>query len=272
MSAAAADVRAPDRPFTFKHALDPELFAPDRLDWLCRNAPTQDLAVQLGDADRVRIGNRPEYTSLRGPVIETRCERVIQVRIFQVDEWGGAAYRDARDQMLAAFSPYPADEIHFVTTMVRVFSPGCMVALHGDPDPKLVCALQGHTTWHVRDRTEMTELQHERLLRGQFFLPWWDAPEQQLEIGPAQGCHVPIRWAHWLTHEGDQPSVSIELGLWTKEAVRLRKVYDVNWGLRRLGRTPHPPGSRLDRAKCRAFDVVTRRARQGPRVPRRLTP
>jgi hypothetical protein len=263
MSAAATDVRAPDQPFRFAHTLDPGLFAPDRLDWLCRNAPTQDLAVQLGDADRVRIGNRPEYTSLRGPVLSDALQRVIQVRIFRVDEWGGAGYREARDRILDDFSPYPAAEIHFVTTMVRVFSPGCMVALHGDPDPKLVCALEGHTTWHVRDRTEMTELQHERLLRGQFFLPWRDCPERQLEIGPGEGCHVPIRWAHWLTHAGDGPSVSIELGLWTKEAVRLRKVYDVNWGLRRLGRSPRPPGGRFDRAKCRAFDAVSSVRRKG---------
>ncbi len=256
-AAATADVRAPDQPFSVTHALDPELLAPDRLDWLCRNAPTQDLAVQFGDADRVRVGNRPEYTSLRGPVLADAVERVIQVRIFRVDEWGGAAYRDARDQILHDFSPYPAGEIHFVTTMVRVFSPDCLVALHGDPDPKLVCAVQGHTTWHVRDRTEMTELQHERLLRGQFFLTWRDCPEQQLEIGPGEGCHVPIRWAHWLTHAGDGPSVSIELGLWTREAVRLRKVYDVNWGLRRLKLTPPEPPARYDSLKCRAFDVVS---------------
>jgi hypothetical protein len=257
MGAVTTDARAQDRPFRFSHALDPDLFAPDRLDWLCRNAPTEDLAVQFGDASRVRDGDRPEYTTLRGPVLDDARERVIQVRIFRVDAWGGAAYRDARDAILRDASPYPPDEIHFVTTMVRVFSPACVVALHGDPDPKLVCAIHGHTTWHVRDRTEMSPLQHERLLRGQFFLPWRDCPEQQLEIGPGDGCHVPIRWAHWLTHDGDEPSVSIELGLWTREAVRLRKVYDVNWGLRRLGLGPAAPGGRYDAVKCRAFDAVS---------------
>lgn len=254
---ASLAARVQEQPFGFRHALDPDLFAADRLDWLCRTAPADDLAVQYGDASRVRDGDRPEYTSLRGPVLDDARERTVQVRIFRVAEWGGDAYREARDQILADASPYRPDEIHFVTTMVRVFSPGCIVALHGDPDPKLVCALNGHTTWHVRDRAEMTALQHERLLRGEFFLPWWDCPEQQLDLGPGDGCHVPIRWAHWLTHEGDEPSVSIELGLWTREAVQLRKVHDVNWGLRRLGIDPAPPAGRYDPLKCRAFDVVS---------------
>ena len=258
MHVADTGTREPTRPFAFRHAIDPDLFTPDRLDWLCRNAPPEDLGVQFGDRGRERAGDRPEYTRLQGAVLHDVRERVLQVRIFRVADWGGAAYRAARDELLAQASPYAPDEVRFVTTMVRVFSPGCMVALHGDPDPKLVCAIEGHTTWHVRDRTEMTPLQHERLLRGQFFLPWWDCPEEQLDIGPGDGCHVPIRWAHWLTHEGDAPAISIELGIWTREAVRLRKVHDVNWGLRRLHLSPAAPGGRYDGVKCRAFDAVSR--------------
>ena len=257
MHAARAEAAAQLRPFSFRHAIDPDLFAPDRLDWLCRNAPPADLGVQFGDAGPERAGDRPEYTTLRGHVLDDVRERTLQIRIFRVADWGGAAYREARDEILAEASPHAPAGLHFVTTMVRVFSPGCMVALHGDPDPKLVCAVEGHTTWHVRDRTEMTPLQHERLLRGQFFLPWRDCPEEQLEVGPGDGCHVPIRWAHWLTHEGDEPAVSIELGLWTREAVQLRKVHDVNWGLRRLRLRPSPPGRRYDALKCRAFDAVS---------------
>ena len=39
---------------------------------------------------------------------------------------------------------------------MRVFSPGALVALHGDPDSKLVCDVTGQTTWYVRPPSAMT--------------------------------------------------------------------------------------------------------------------
>ena len=71
---------------------------------------------------------------------------------------------------------------------------------------------------------------------------------------------VPSRWAHWLDHPTDEVTVSFEMGFWTHETLRARKVHDVNWLLRR-GHVPvRAPGEGLDWAKCRlamGFDFVT---------------
>ena len=107
----------------------------------------------------------------------------------------------------------------------------------------------------------MSTLQHERLLRGGFFLPWTESPDEvQLEIGPGEACYVPCRWPHWLSHPGDEPVLSFELGVWTTEALRLRKVNDINWLLRRFHARPAPPGGRLDGAKSRGSSTRSRRS------------
>ena len=43
-----------DAPYAFKHELDPDLFALDRLDELFRRAPAGKAAVQFADAGRER--------------------------------------------------------------------------------------------------------------------------------------------------------------------------------------------------------------------------
>jgi hypothetical protein len=153
-----------------------------------------------------------------------------------------------------------------VTTVIRVFSPRAIVALHTDVDLKLVCGLSGHTVWHVRPPQETTTLEHEDLLHGRFFLRWRDSPlEDALPVRGGTGCFVPCRWGHWLDHPTDEPTISFELGFWTYDAVRQRKVYDVNWALRRAGIEPTPPGviPGRDRLKCRLLDVASRFTGQG---------
>ena len=85
------------------------------------------------------------------------------------------------------------------------------VALHGDPDVKLVSTISGETIWWARPPSAMTTDEHERLLRGNFFLQWRDWDDVELRIPPGHGCFVPSRWAHWLTHPGDVPIVSFEI-------------------------------------------------------------
>ena len=109
----------------------------------------------------------------------------------------------------------------------------------------------------------MTELEHERLLRGHFFLKWRDWDDQELRIPPGHGCFVPSRWAHWLSHPVDEPIVSFEIGFWTPESIHARKVYDVNWMIRRARADPTGAGRGRDDLKQRVFDGISTITRKG---------
>jgi hypothetical protein len=248
-----------DQPSLYEHDLDPALFTRERLDELVRNAPLLD--VQFADPGRERPGlDKPVFTHAQPPVLEDALARQIQYRIYNPDVWAGPEYAACRDRILELAAPDEAHGRINVTTVIRVFSPGAVVALHTDVDLKLVSTVAGETVWWVRPPAETTQREHEDLLHGRFFLQWRDGrDERALRIGPGAGCFVPCRWAHWLEHPGDEPVVSFEVGFWTRDAILQRKVYDVNWALRKAGLRPKPPGDATrDRFKAELFDVASR--------------
>jgi hypothetical protein len=245
-------------PRLFRHPLPTDLLPPDRLDTIVRTAPSGKVVVQLADEGRERLGQRPVYTTARFPVAEDVLERAVMYRIFDPHEWAGADLADARDALLAQQGPDPALGRHGVWPLIRIFSPGAVVALHGDPDMKLVAAFSGRTVWHVRPAGTMTAREHEDLLHGGFFLPFRPSDaERSLDIGTGDGAYVPSRWPHWLEHPCDEPVVSYEIGFWTTEALRYRKVYDMNYLLRRLHLPRRAPGGPRDGLKAVGFDLAT---------------
>jgi hypothetical protein len=258
--------RSATEPRLFEHNLDPDLFSGDRLDWLVREAERHNqLAVQLADPGKQRPGNDPIYTKARFPVLQDALDRAIQYRIYNVDHWAGPEYEACREHIFEAAGPDPELGRLLTETVVRVFSPRAVVALHGDPDLKLVCDISGETVWYVRRPEEMTTREHENLLRGEFFLKWREAPETALPIAPGTGCFVPSRWAHWLDHPTDEATTSFEMGFWTKDSIRARKIYDVNWAARKLHLDPAGPGGPFDNVKCTLFDLACTVSRKGLR-------
>lgn len=255
---------SPDTPSLFKHQLDPELFTSDRLDAMCKEAERRGtLKVQFADPGRQRYGNDPIYTRPSYPIIDDSLTRPIQYRITGVDEFAGPEYKACLEHVFDIAAPDPKlGRIH-PETVVRVFTPGVLVALHGDPDLKIVSTISGETVWWVRPPDTMTQSQHERLLRGDFFLPWTDYEDQELHIPPGEGCFLPSRWPHWLSHPGDVPVVSFEVGFWTYDSINARKVNDVNWLLRRAGVDAKAPGGETDQRKRRVFDAISTVTRKG---------
>ena len=79
---------------------------------------------------------------------------------------------------------------------------------------------------------------------------------QTFDLAVGDACAAPPRWPHWLEHPGSEPAVSFELSYWTPETIRERKVYDVNWLLRRAKLAPKPPGGPRDAVKVRLFDLI----------------
>jgi hypothetical protein len=253
-----------DTPALFEHRLDPELFTSERLDALCREADKRgSLKVQFADPGKQRYGNDPIYARPSYPIVEDTMRRPIQYRITGVDLFGGPEYKACLDHVFDVAGPDPALGRFHPETVVRVFTPGVFVALHGDPDLKLVSTVAGETIWWARPPEAMTRAEHEQLLRGNFFLDWRDYDDTELRIPAGHGCFLPSRWAHWLSHPGDVPVVSFEVGFWTAESIRMRKVYDVNWMLRRAGLKPQAPGSGRDDLKRKVFDGISTITRRG---------
>ena len=251
-------------PALFEHRLDSSLFTSDRLDELCAQASVRgSLKVQFADPGRQRYGNDPIYTSPSYPILDDVMRRPIQYRITGVDLFAGPEFKACLDHVFEIAGPDPRLGRFYPETVVRVFSPGVLVALHGDPDLKIVSTIAGETIWWARPPAAMTTQEHERLLRGNFFLDWRDHEDDELRIPAGHGCFLPSRWAHWLSHPGDVPVVSFEVGFWTTASVRTRKVYDVNWMMRRFGLNPRDPSRGRDGVKCRIFDGISTITRKG---------
>jgi hypothetical protein len=252
-------------PRCFAHHLPHELFTSDALDEICRAAAKRgQLLVQVPDSSRERLGQRPVMTEPRYPIMQDALERPVHYRIFNSATWGPSGYAECRARLQELAGPHPSLGDIPRETVIRVFSPQALVALHGDPDAKLVAGLAGTTVWHVRPVHAMSYRQHENLLRGEFFLPFSDHPEERaLVLDPGGACFLPARWAHWLDHPCDGASVTFDVGFYTRADLRDRKVYDVNWLLRKAHFAPAGPGGRGDRAKCLAFDAISTVTRRG---------
>ena len=111
-------------------------------------------------------------------------------------------------------------------------------------------------------------MEHENLLHGGHFLPWRELPVwKTFALKPGEAAAAPPRWPHWLEHPGPDPAVSFEVGYFTADDVRERKVYDVNWMLRKTKviRNPRPPlaSPRADARKRKLFDLISLATRKG---------
>jgi hypothetical protein len=255
-----------DAPISFRPDLDLDLFALDRIDALLRRAPEGMAKVQQADPGRERPrGWTPTPTELRGTVAEDVARRPLHVSLRDVDEWA-PEYAEQRDRVFDAAGVERTSPRYAQQVVIRVFSPDVPVALHGDGETQLDVGVGGRNAWHVYPPSSLSQVEHEGLLRGGQFVPWRDMPLfRTFDLHPGDGFGSPPRWPHWIEHPGPDPAVSFEVGFFTPEQIRERKVYDMNYVLRKLRLRPVPPGEvrSRDRLKQRAFDVVSLVTRKG---------
>ena len=103
-------------------------------------------------------------------------------------------------------------------------------------------------------------------MRGGHFVPWREMPLfESYDLHAGDGFAAPPRWPHWIEHPGPDPAVSFEVGYWTADDIRARKVWDVNWLLRKAKLSPRPPGEvdARDRRKRKVFDAISVVTRKG---------
>ena len=255
-----------DQPYSFSHQLDPELFTLDRLDALFRRAPAGKAQVQLADADRERPpGASPTMTTLEGPLADDVAKRQLHVHLHDVSDWA-PEYAQAREHVLEAAGIDRSQPRYGEMTVIRVFSAGTTVAYHADGETQIDCGVGGRNVWHVYPPDALSAEENERLLRGGHFMPWREAELfESYDLAPGDAFAAPPRWPHWIEHPGPDPAVSFEVGYWTADDVRTRKVWEVNWLLRKARMSPRPPGvaGNHDALKRRVFDLVSVATRKG---------
>lgn len=255
-----------DAPYGFKHQLDPDLFSLDRLDALFRRAPEGKAAVQFADAGRERSpGEGPTMTTLQAPLAEDVAARRLHLHMEDLHDWA-PEYGAAREQVLDAAGIDRSEPRYGEMTVIRVFSADVPVALHGDGETQLDCGLGGRNVWHVFPPSGLSQEENEALLRGGHFVPWREMPLfETYDLHAGDGFGAPPRWPHWIEHPGPDPAVSFEVGYWTAEDVRTRKVWDVNWMMRKARLSPRPPGENAatDARKRKVFDLISTATRKG---------
>lgn len=250
-------------PFAFHHELPGDLFALDRIDDLLRRAPAGRTHVREADTGEERT-REPEDVRLESTLADELARRPLHVSIAELHEWA-PEYVAARDQVLERAGVDLTQRRYLDSCTIRVFTPNSPVSLHADGETQLNCGISGRNVWHFSPPALLTEQEHEALLRGGQFLRWREhIPTHSFALEPGDACAAPPRWPHWLEHPGPDPAVSFEVGFWTAEAVRERKVYEVNWLLRKSRvLRPQPPLAGNDALKRKVFDAISLATRKG---------
>lgn len=171
------------------------------------------------------------------------------------------------------------DQRHFLNNpemLVLITSPKRMTSFHFDAEVNFLVQIQGTKLVWVcdpNDRETVTDEEIERYYAGHqnagTYKPGVEARATQYELNPGEAVHIPTHGAHWVQN-GDNISVSLSLNFELPPS-RYKYVSITNYGLRKLGLKPRPPGrSRaVDSVKAVAgglvFDAhrLWKRARQG---------
>ncbi|HEV2592076.1 MAG TPA: hypothetical protein VGU02_09305 [Gaiellaceae bacterium] len=255
-----------DTPFGFDVELDPGLFTLDALDALYHRGVAQGKAGAQDADPGFERKEDPPLIPLERPLAEELAARKLHVWFSDVPEWA-PEYGAARDKVLDAAGIDRSQRLFHLVANIRIFSPEGPVALHADPETQINVGVGGRNVWHFSWPSGLSQEEHENLLHGGHFLRWRELEIwKTFDLAPGNACAAPPRWPHWLEHPGPDPAVSFEVGFFTVEDIRDRKVWDVNWMLRKTRVVkPRPPRESAgnDRLKHRVFDAISVATRRG---------
>lgn len=255
-----------DTPFGFDVDLDPDLFSFDRLDALYRRGVNGGSAGAQDADPGFERSEDPPLVPLERSLADEVTRRKLHVWFRDLDSWA-PEYTALRDRVLEAAGVDRSQRMFLLTTNMRVFSTDGPVALHADPETQINVGMGGRNVWHFSWPSGLSQEEHENLLHGGHFLPWRELEIwKTFDLHPGQACAAPPRWPHWIEHPGPDPAVSFEIGYFTVDDIRDRKVWDVNWMLRKTRFVkPRPPreSARKDRVKHRVFDAISVATRRG---------
>ena len=200
--------------------------------------------------------------------------RRLHIHIENLREWA-PEYAAACDQVVDLVATREPEERLDLSCLIRVFSAESPVALHGDGSVQVNCNVLGRATWHFSPPTpeNISAAELESLLRGGMFMHWRAmSPVHSFELDERTGCAAPPRWPLARASRA-RSRRQLRARLLDTVCNWARKVYDVNWLLRKVRLDPSPPGaSPKETGERRRSSISSRWRRARARHTGGLTP
>lgn len=242
------------RPFEFAHGLaDHPLFQVPRLLELAADTRAHrpgDLYYDHGD---VGIGQRWDEVGSRALSVEEAIGQIEHAGawiIFRRAE-RAPAYRDVFEQCMSGIEkfigPGVKKNMKVRDAIIFVSSPRRITSYHIDRECNFLLQIRGEKKISVFDQTDREVLPEKELERfwtvdnnAAVYKPHLQDRAKVFQLLPGNGVHIPVNAPHWLQN-GDGISVSLSVNFQFRDSVQ-GNIYRANFGLRKLGIEPTPPG------------------------------
>ena len=172
--------------------------------------------MQFADPGSQRYGNDPIYARPSYPILEDAMRRPIQYRIMGVDLFGGPEYKACLDHVFEVAGSRPGTRPLPARDGRARLHTGRVVALHGDPDLKLVSTIAGETIWWVRPPDAMTVPSTSTCCAATSSSTGATGTTRSSGFPPGHGCFRAVALGALAEPSGRRAVVSFEIGFWTR--------------------------------------------------------
>jgi len=162
----------------------------------------------------------------------------------------GPVLREILQRIFSFLSPSAQSDIVLGESLIFLNSPGRKTAYHLDLESNFLLQIRGEKLVHVFDCADRTVTPHEELenhcsgdQNGAIYKPHREAVAHTYHLTPGHGVHFPSTAPHWVQNS-DDVSVSININYDLRSVHHhLKKIYQFNRVLRRIGIEPAAPGT-----------------------------
>jgi hypothetical protein len=246
--------------FLFDHGLafDP-LFEPAALGELARRIPKIRDFVYWQNG-RVDIGDKwTDNPAPRLTLEETIAgighnNSLVILKHAEQDPVYGPVLQEILQRIFSFLSRSAQSDIVLGESLIFLNSPRRKTAYHLDLESNFLLQIRGEKLVHVFDSADRTVTSHEELENhcsgdhnGAMYKPHREAAAHNYHLTPGHGVHFPSTAPHWVQNS-DDVSVSININYDLRSVHHhLKKVYQFNRVLRRIGIEPAAPGTSVVR-------------------------
>lgn len=256
------------KPFRVTHALAGNpLFTVDALVEVAKAAAKRpgDLYADAGD---VKVTDKWGHIPMPDRPVDEVLHRIenagawIIMKHVEIDPAYAKVLNEFAEFVRDISAPEQRQYLNSPEMLVLITSPKRMTSFHFDAEINFLVQVQG--TKHVwvcdpKDRQTVTDEEIERYYSGHqnagTYKPGVEARATEFVLQPGEAVHIPTHGAHWVQN-GNNISVSLSLNFEYPPS-KYKYVSIANYGLRRIGLKPKPPGeSPVDKIKALAGGMV----------------